>query len=363
LLAGPASAAGGVDLHPVFSDVTFGVGSSVGIKPLQLKNAGSVKATGVVLTLELVSESGPAPLRFVADLSGCTYTGGTRVTCPMPDVPAGATIDAPYGGIYIKSLEAHPTPGTANPTRMPAHLKVGLAAAEPELNPADNTVDSPQILRTVTVRANDWSVASAPIDGKIGDVVLVPITVEFKGPGGSPLGEMVTHFVLPEGAAFADADLEGCADAPSGLERVCSTTGFLNQPDDRPYTYHLRIKIVKAIVTDGEVHIEGMGGDLKPADNTAKIVINVDGVVRPSAAASHSAVPAPVWRSRRQDRGRRRRRLTVLVRHVAGGPGSAPARAFRGAPRLTRHRTSRRSPPRRGPSRVVRLSRRGSALP
>ncbi|MFF5225293.1 LPXTG cell wall anchor domain-containing protein [Dactylosporangium sp. NPDC000521] len=299
MFAGPASAADGVDLHPVFSDVKFGAGSTVVIEPLKLKNAGTAKATGVVLTLELVSESGPAPLRFVAG-SDCTDVSATRVRCPMPDVPAGATIDVQYGGVYIKSLETNPVPGSPNPTSMPAHVKVGLSAAEPELNPADNTVDSPKILRTVKVGARDWSIATQPVSGKVGDVVDVPITVDYKGPGGIGQGETVTHFVLPDGAEFVE-QLQGCADAPSGVERVCTSTGFLEQPYDRPYTYRLRIKIVKAIVADGKVHIEGMGGDLKPADNTAKIVINVDGVVRPtasiptgtSATASHSAAPAP----------------------------------------------------------------------
>nr|BFE61561.1 hypothetical protein GCM10020063_060870 [Dactylosporangium thailandense] len=293
LFASRAAAADGVDLHPVVTSVTFGPGSAVEVKPMQLTNAGPVKATGVVLTIDLVTESGPAPLRFVADRGGCSYTGDTHVACPMPDVPAGATIDAPQHELYILALETHPVPGPPNPAPMPAHLKVSLSAAEPELNPADNTVDSPRILRTVTVGAMDWFVSAQPVDGKVGDVVQVPVSVQNRGPGGYPMGQIVTHVVLPEGATFWDKNPDGCADAPSGRERVCASPVYNEQPDEHPSTFYIRVKIVSPIVTDGEIHIGSMGGDLKPADSTSKIVINVEGVVRPTPTPTPSASASP----------------------------------------------------------------------
>lgn len=288
-ISAPAWAADGVDLNVSFGAVTFGAGSIVHLESFEVANAGAVKATGVTVTIDLISDAAPPALTFTAQRNGCAVVSTARVSCPLPDVDAGGSIKPDQ---YASAIEAHPVPGSSTPTPMTMHVKVTVSAAEPELSPSDNSRTSASILRTVTSGATDLVASNRPITNpRVGDLYYLNLGVADRGPAPVALAELVTTFVAPAGTEWASAFPPSCVEVRPNVEIRC--TSQVQVPVDQgPIAYFTTsLKIVSSTVCDGEFRAESMGGELKPVDNVAKIV--VDGVPRGNCATPTPTPPRP----------------------------------------------------------------------
>jgi len=273
----PAWAADGVDLRVSVAEVTFGAGSVIGLRPLQVENAGTAAATDVVATIDLVSDTATPALTFTAQRAGfgCSLVSASRVTCALPDVAgAGAVTREVFGSV----VEAHPVPRTPNPSTMRMRVKVTVSTSAADLVPSDNTVVSEPILRTVVSGATDWVAGAQPVRGKVGDTVTVQLGAVNRGPATVEIGETVSTYVAPPGTEWGTRFISNCVEVRPKVEFRCTSVGS-NPPDAGPITFtqQVPLKILQLVVGDGEYRIEGMGGELKPADNAAKIVVEVDG--------------------------------------------------------------------------------------
>jgi LPXTG-motif cell wall-anchored protein len=305
VVAAPAWAVDGVDLTVGVGTVTFGAGSAVEFgdcplsgcaKTLQISNTGTVTATQVVARIDLLSDDATPPLTFTAQRTDCTLVSATTVTCPLPDVDAGATITP---DMFASAIEAHPVPGTTNPSPMAARVRLTVSAAEPDLTPADNTVTSGPILRTVTSGATDWVAYAKPIQqqDRQGDLLYTRLAAVNNGPATTGLGEAIYTYVAPPGTEW---DLSwglwsSCVEVRPKVEIRCTSQSSdpPSGPEPTNPTYFtLRLKLVSTPVGDGEFRVESMGGELKPNDNVAKIVIDIPGIPRATGSGS-SPTPTP----------------------------------------------------------------------
>lgn len=286
MAAAPAWAVDGVDLKASLGQVTFGAGSSMVFKNLQVSNTGTAKATKVVAKIELLSDATTAPLTFTGQRNACTPLSATTVTCPLPDVDASATITS---DLFAVAIEAHPVPGTSNPTPMAVRARVTVSAAEPDLASADNTVTSGSILRTVVSAATDWVAYAKPIGerDRNGDLLYVSLDAANHGPAPTAQGEATFTYIAPPGTEWDQSFGSTCFEVRPKIEIRCTSEGS-NPPDLNPPSYfRVRLKLVSTPVGDGEFRVEGMGGELNPSDNVAKIVIDIPGVPRvPSSGSS-----------------------------------------------------------------------------
>jgi LPXTG-motif cell wall-anchored protein len=301
MVTAPAWALDGVDLKVSVGTVTFGGGSVIVFAgcplngcatTLRVSNAGTVKATQVVARIDLISDAATAPLAFTAQRNGCTPVSATTITCPLADVDADATITPDLFGVAI---EAHPVPGTVNPRPMAARVRVTISAAEPDLTPADNTVTSGPILRTVHSGPTDLVAYAKPITerDRQGDLLYAQLASANHGPGGIDLGEGIYTYVAPPGTEWdlSIGNWSSCVEVRPKVEIRCTSQTDFSPPDPNPPSYgSLRLKLVSVPVGDGEFRVEGMGGELNPSDNVAKIVIDIPGIPRvPSGGSSTPA--------------------------------------------------------------------------
>jgi LPXTG-motif cell wall-anchored protein len=289
--AAPAWASDGVDLRPSFTAPTFGAGSSLNLGSFAITNSGAVAATNVTFTIDLLSDGGTPALTFAGQLNGCTVVSASRLTCPMPDAPAGGSSAYRYGSFSAKVIETHPVPGAANPVPMPIRVRVSVSAAEHELNPADNVTISTPVMRTVSSPPTDWVADAKPGRGKVGESVDIQVGAINRGPRGVAVGETIYTYVAPSGTEW-ETDLPSwCFEVRPRVEYRCTSTGE-NPPEPGPIQYgRVRLKILNLIVGDGEFRVESMGGDINPADNAAKIVVDVEGAPprqTPTSAAQPS---------------------------------------------------------------------------
>jgi LPXTG-motif cell wall-anchored protein len=283
--AAPAWAADGVDLRVSVPEVTFGAGSVIGLRPLRVENAGTAAAADVVATIDLVSDAATPALTFTAQRAGtgCTLVSASRLTCQLADVAAAGTLTSE---VFASAVEAHPVPGTPNPTPMSMRVKVTVSASAADLVPSDNTVVSAPILRTVVSGATDWVAGAQSVRGKVGDTVTVQLGTLNRGPATIATGETVSTYVAPAGTEWATRFISNCVEVRPKAEFRCTSVGF-NPPESGPisFTQRMPLKILQRVVGDGQYRIEGMGGELKPADNVAKIVVEVEGAPPPPTTA------------------------------------------------------------------------------
>jgi LPXTG-motif cell wall-anchored protein len=302
MAAAPAWAVDGVDLNVSVGTVIFGGGSTVDFAncvtaacptTLRFSNTGTVKATQVVARIDLVSDAATPPLSFTAQRNDCTLVSAATVTCPLPDIDAGATITP---DLFAVAIEAHPVSGSTNPIPMAARVRVTVSAAEPDLNSADNTATSGPILRKVQAGPTDWVAYAKPIgeQDRQGDLLYARLAAQNRGPGGMGLGEAITTFVAPPGTEWdlSWGDWSSCVEVRPKIEIRCTSQADFIPPDLNPPSYFsLRLKLVSVPVGDGEFRVEGMGGELHPSDNVAKIVIDIPGI--PRVVPSDGPSPTP----------------------------------------------------------------------
>jgi hypothetical protein len=299
MVAAPAWAVDGVDLNASVGSVIFGGGSAVDFADcitaacpttLRFSNTGTVKATQVVARIDLLSDAATPPLSFTAQRNDCTLVSAMTVTCPLPDIGAGVTITP---DLFVVAIEAHPVPGTTNPSSMAARVRVTVSAAESDLSPDDNTVMSGPILRTVYSGATDWAAYAKPIgeQDRQGDLLYVRLASQNRGPATIGLGEAIDTFVAPPGTEWdlSWGDWSSCVEVRPKVEIRCTSQVDFIPPDLNPPSYgSLRLKLVSVPVGDGEFRVESMGGELNPGDNVAKIVIDIPDIPRVSNGPSSS---------------------------------------------------------------------------
>jgi LPXTG-motif cell wall-anchored protein len=149
-----------------------------------------------------------------------------------------------------------------------------------------------ELQRTVSSLPTDWVADAKPGHGKVGESVDILVGAINRGPHGVAVGETIFTYVAPSGTEW-DMDLSSwCFEVRPGVEYRCTSTGG-NPPESGPIQYwRVRLKILNLNVGDGEFRVEPMGGDTNPADNAAKIVVDVEGAPprqtpTPTAQPSH----------------------------------------------------------------------------
>lgn len=299
MVAAPAWAVDGVDLNVSVGSVIFGGGSAVDFADcitaacpptLRVSNTGTVKATQVVARIDLLSDAATPPLSFTAQRNGCTLVSAMSVTCPLPDIGAGATITP---DLFVVAIEAHPVPGSINPVPMAARVRVTVSATESDLRPDDNTVTSGPILRKVYSGATDMAAYAKPVgeQDRQGDLLYVQLASQNRGPGEIDLGEAISTYVAPPGTEWdlSWGDWSSCVEVRPKVEIRCTSQVDFIPPDLNPPSYGpRRLKLVSVPVGDGEFRVESMGGELNPGDNVAKIVIDIPDIPRMSNGPSSS---------------------------------------------------------------------------
>ncbi|WP_412544456.1 LPXTG cell wall anchor domain-containing protein [Longispora sp. K20-0274] len=293
--ASPAQAAGTVDLKPEVGAVTFGAGSTVFLNKLTVTNAGTVKATAVTATVELVDGGATPALTFTAQRSwaGCTLVSPTKVTCTLNDLDA--TSDYSLELALPADERTHVAAG-ANPTPMPVKVKVTVASSQTDANPADNAATSGQVLRTVKAGSEDWAALAKPVTGKVGDVVYVTVASYYKGPDGYPSPEVISRYLAPAGTEWAWEPQTTCVELRPNIERRCtgmgdSRSGTPGEPGPDEF-YRLPLRILSQEVAEGEFRVEGMGGDPNLSNNCARIIVTVEGAPARTVPAA-CAQPTP----------------------------------------------------------------------
>jgi len=299
MMTAPAWAADGVDLNVSVASVTFGAGSVVGFadcptwdchQVLHVSNTGTVKATQVVARIDLVSDAATPPLSFTGQRNDCTLVSATTVTCPLPDVDAAASITP---DLFASVIEAHPVPGTPNPSPMAAHVRVTVSAAESDVNTGDNTATSGPILRTVKSAATDWVAYAQPIgvQNRLGDLLYARLAAENRGPATTEFAEAILTYVAPPGTEWDVSWSPTCVEVRPKVEIRCTSDGSNPPVQINPDYFTLRLKLVSVPVGDGEIRAESMGGELNPSDNVAKIIIDIPDIPRvpPSSSPTASA--------------------------------------------------------------------------
>jgi hypothetical protein len=145
---------------------------------------------------------------------------------------------------------------------------------------------------------NIW-VEAAPAHGKVGDTIPVYLKVINPGPGGVNTSELTLRYIAPGGTELADnfsAD-PACHIVTAGHEVWCYETAQL-WPMDPAVTpaFPIHLKIVSAKVTPGQFKIE-CARCTNPANNSATIVVTVDGVTPAPTAPAPAATTKPTPKS------------------------------------------------------------------
>ncbi|MFU8850891.1 LPXTG cell wall anchor domain-containing protein [Micromonospora sp. SL1-18] len=289
--------------------------------PLKVTNAGETTVKGATAIF-----SNDYGLNAGKHNSNCTYVGDELRTCQFKDeIPAGTTLSAtlPYvlgadsfapgfkaGEIQWMTpaefedfqvyLDHHGItigePGTDGElTLAKAGAKMTANAVQADTQP-DNNWSSLQV--TVTGKnSTDLEALGAKLTGKAGDTVKATVGVRNNGPatldysrGDSSVTYMAldvpegtTAVEVPQNCMPANGDKWGEPGKPGARHYFCYLDPFLKAGDTATLDFTLRIDKVIANAT-GLVKINvpckcdgGFYKDLKPANDTAKIVVNGTG--------------------------------------------------------------------------------------
>jgi hypothetical protein len=236
--ASSAQAADGVDLQLSVGQVTFGAGSSVDVKSLDITNAGPVAATGVTVTIDLISTGSSPPLSFIADYNGCAVASAAEVHCPVPDIAAGASY-APADNesvVFAKAIETHPVAGSSTPVPMAMKARITVSSQQGDLNPADNQVTADPVFRTVRSGPTDWVVGVNSVN-RVGDEINIVIGSVNRGPNTTYLAEALFIYTAPPGTEWDMGNaFQYCASMIVNVKYLCNSQ-LIYPPDDRLYIY------------------------------------------------------------------------------------------------------------------------------
>lgn len=287
--------------------------------PLKVSNVGENTAMGA--SVVFMNDYG---LNAGTHYSNCTYVGDVLRSCQFTeDLPAGATFGttlpyvlgedtfAPglkYGEIlwmtpaefedYQRYLERRGVslgaPGTGGKLRLTEQNKA-VRGVQADTDPSNNW-SSLEV--TVTgENSTDLEAIGAKLSGKAGDKVRAAVGVRNNGPATldySRADSSITYMTVdvPEGTS-AVAVPENCAPVegdtwdepgkPGARHYQCYVESFLKAGDEAVMEFELRIDKVIANAT-GLVKVNvpcpcdgGFYKDLKPANDTAKLIVNATG--------------------------------------------------------------------------------------
>ncbi|SBT53682.1 LPXTG cell wall anchor domain-containing protein [Micromonospora narathiwatensis] len=285
--------------------------------PLSVTNAGGTTAKGA--TVVFYNDYGlNAGKRF----SNCTYVGNELRTCQFKeDLPAGTTFSATlpyvlgadsfapglkYGEVvwmtpaefedfqrYINHFEATiGKPGTDGELTLAEASAKMSKAVQADTQPDNNS--SHLAVKVTGKNSTDLEALGATLTGKVGDLVKATVGVRNNGPATldyNRAGSSITYMALdvpkgttavevPQSCAPVNGDKWGEPGEPGARHYRCYFDPFLKAGDTATRDFTLRIDKVIANAT-GIVKINvpcqcdgGFYRDLKPANDTAKLVVN-----------------------------------------------------------------------------------------
>jgi hypothetical protein len=289
--ASPAHAVDGVDLQLSVSGVTFGAGSTV-VPQFTITNAGTANATGVTVTLDLISTGSSPALTFIPQYNGCTMANSAEVRCPAPDIAASGTYtnDFATGAVMAKAIEAHPVAGSSTPVPMAMKAKITVAAQQPDLNPADNQVTVDPIMRTVRSGPTDFSAEITSLNRLSATEFSVDAAFPNNGPNQSELAEMTETVTAPPGTQWetSSGGLNTCAPLVASVKYFCNTQSSI--PVGQSAFFQAKLLVTGGPLGVGEVDVMGMGGDPNLNNNSAKIDLTP---WNPPSTRTPTPTPAP----------------------------------------------------------------------
>jgi hypothetical protein len=290
-VASPVAAADGVDLQLSVGGVSFGAGSSVVLENLVIANAGTVNATAVVVTIELISTGSSPELTFTPQYNGCTLVNSAEVRCPVPDIAASTSYqsDGHQSGIAVKAIEAHHTAGGPSPVPMAMKAKITVAAQQADVNTADNQVTVDPIMRTVRSGPTDFAARIVRLS-RISDTEFdVQAAFLNNGPSQSEIGEMIETVTAPPGTRWEPSSpLSTCAPMIANIEYRCNTQSWI--PVGQSAFFEGTLKLTGGQVGTGKVTADNLGGDPNSSNNSA--VINL-GSLLPASTPTKAPTKAP----------------------------------------------------------------------
>jgi hypothetical protein len=164
------------------------------------------------------------------------------------------------------------------------------------------TIIAPAYGDTMRTDVTDLKVTVDPVHGKVGDTISVHFGLYDLGPSTAVEGTVTSHIVAPSGTELTDdfASRPYCHVATPGHEVSCANIAqfwppeYVNNGALLDYGWTVHLKIVSPEVGPGRYDVTYANGDTDPGNNSAAIVVTVDGVTTsPSPRQSPTAVPRP----------------------------------------------------------------------
>ena len=224
----------------------------------QPKTVASCKATGLPIpegatfgsffTVK-VAKDAPGP----AAITGGIADGGALGTEPE-DVPlAEATALAAAKGLKLTAMTA---------------AQRSAVDGGGDADPSDNVA---AFSAHVATNPADLAITATKGSGALGSVVKITVTVENKGPASSP--STTVTVTAPTGTELVDMPTN-CEFTTPGKAAKCE--GLLSAGEKNSGVFSFKIAAT-SVANDGKATIEGTLADPDPSNNTAAIVITIDG--------------------------------------------------------------------------------------
>jgi uncharacterized repeat protein (TIGR01451 family)/LPXTG-motif cell wall-anchored protein len=304
-LAGVAHAADtaktGADLD--ISVVSTGVVKDAA-KPflVRVHNSGPEAATSIVLTIDASDlNTKKLAVQLPGFDSGCSPDGATRVTCTLPNVPAGGNdngIETGGHGSGIHAVFVESIGGTG----AAGSFTVSVASQTPDPDETNNTVTTPVSVEKhgidMVAFAQD---AYASLDSK--EPITPGKTGEFQwllfNFGPKPVQGVSYVIALPRYLTFADPPRTGCRYEPGDSVEVCSFDKVVVAPgegiSDRKHGQLTTTRVKAAASAPGPVVFDDgvvVGAGLKQVDPAAKqsLAVTPDDDVTVLSAADAAAL-------------------------------------------------------------------------
>jgi uncharacterized repeat protein (TIGR01451 family)/LPXTG-motif cell wall-anchored protein len=282
-LAGVASAA---DTAKTGADLDVGVVSTGVVKDaakpflVRVHNSGPEAAIGVVVTIDASDlNTKKLAVQLPGFESGCSPDGATKVSCVLPNVPAGGTdngidIGGHGSGIHAVFIESIGGTGAAG------SITVSVTSQTPDPDQTNNTVTTPVSVEKsgidMVAFAQD---AYASLDSK--EPITPGKTGEFQwllfNFGPKPVKGVSYVIALPRYLTFADPPKKGCRYESDDSVEVCSFDKVVVAPggaiSDRKHGQLTTTRVKAAANAPGPVVFEDgvvVGAGLTQVDPAAK---------------------------------------------------------------------------------------------
>ena len=225
---------------------------------VSVQNHGPATATGVVVTDQL-----PVGMSYVSDTGGCVEAPAGTLTCALPDLPSGGSLNFTITVL----LEADLAAGAL----LVNDAVVDGTTADPE--PSNNEDDAPVSI----TRDSDLVTSKSDQVDPVAAGEQLTYTVQVQNLGPSDAANVVVVDTLPAGTIFVSST-GGCVEAPAG-----TLTCALGDLADGASTSFEIVVTVDAAVADGTVLVnmadaDSDSDDSNPGDNSDSESTTVEAV-------------------------------------------------------------------------------------